>query len=155
MTYQPKSEEQLAKEGLYPDGEYDFEVIETFDNPSKKKADGSGGNPMFTLKLRVIAADGSSFYVTDYIALSSNFGERKLRHAASACGLLDIYTSGKLIAENFKDRAGRVTIKTQDGTADYPLPKNVVKDYVKNEDGAVANPKAATPVAPLDDQIPF
>lgn len=150
MTYQPKTEEQLAKEGLFPDGEYDFEVIETSGKPSK------GGASMFTLKLLAYAADGSTFFLTDYIALSSNFGERKLRHAAAACGLIDVYTSGKLTHEDFKDRRGRVIVKTQEGTPDYPLPKNVVKDYVKNEDGAMAAPvKKQTSAESISDEVPF
>lgn len=150
MSYTPKDEATLAKESLFPDGQYDFEVIETSGKPAKS------GATMFTLKLRVIAADGGSFYVTDYITLNSNFGERKLRHAADACGLIDIYTSGMLTHEDFHGRAGQVEIKTQEGNAEYPLPKNVVKDYVKLEDGAVASPKPKqTAAESISDEVPF
>lgn len=148
-AYTPKTDAELAKEGLFPDGQYDFEVIETSGKPAKS------GATMFTLKLRVIAADGGSFYVTDYIALSSNFGERKLRHAADACGLIDIYTSGKLTHEDFYGRAGRVEIKTQEGTVEYPMPKNVVKDYCKNEGVAMASPKPVVKEDLEGDSIPF
>lgn len=158
MSYTPKSEEQLAKEGLLPDGIYDYEVIQTDDKPSKK------GNDMYTLKLLVWDDNGDNKTVYDYIALGNNFGERKLRHAADASGLLSIYEGGNLKPADFMNTKGRVEIKMQDGTADYPLPKNVVKDYVKRPQketaatGAIVDEvkkvfPGATSVA--DDEIPF
>ena len=125
MSYVPKSEEQLAKEGLLPDGIYDFEVVETSDKKSSK------GNAMYTLKLHIFGEDGSPRIIFDYIALGNNFGERKLRHAADAAGIIHIYETGEMKPSDFQGKTGKVEIKTQEGTPDYPLPKNVVKDYVK------------------------
>lgn len=148
MGYTPKTEEQLAKEGLLPDGEYDFEVAETSDKPSKK------GNDMYTLKLHVFGDDGAPQIIYDYIALGNHFGERKLRHVANACGLIDIYNTGNLKPKDFMGKAGKVKIKQQDGTADYPLPKNVVSDYVmKPVKESVAT--GALPQEVEGDDIPF
>ncbi len=147
-AYTPKSEETLAKEGLLPEGTYDFEVSETSDKPSKK------GKAMYTLKLHVFDENGQARIVYDYIALGSNFGERKLRHAADACGLIDIYDTGNLKPSDFQDKSGKAQIKQQDGSADYPLPKNVVADYVKRSaEETVAT--GALPKEVEDDEVPF
>lgn len=143
MSYTPKTEEQLAKEGLLSDGQYDFEVADTSDKPSKK------GNAMYTLKLHVFGEDGAHV-IYDYIAIGNNFGERKLRHAADACQLLDIYETGNLKPVDFMGKTGKVMIKIQDGTVDYPLPKNVVVDYVKRPAKETVETGAL-----LDDEIPF
>lgn len=148
MSYTAKTEEQLAKEGLMSDGEYDFEVIETSDKPSK------AGNAMATLKLNVFAEDGSGNHLTDYISFGSNFGERKWRRAADACGLLAEYESGKLVASDFMSKCGKVIIKTQEGNPEYPLPKNVVAEYVKRPAGFVAANKPI-PKEVEEDVIPF
>lgn len=158
MTYTPKTEEQLAKEGLLQFGIYHAEVLETSDRPSKK------GNAMFTLKLRVFDEDGNSRHIFDYIALGNNFGERKLRHAALACGLEDTYLSGKLVADDFLNTMCQVEVKQQEGTPDYPTPKNVVSDYI--ERGVEVKKPAAAPAKKppvstladddgLNDSVPF
>lgn len=149
MGYQPKSEDQLAKEGLLADGTYEFEVQDTSDKPSKK------GNDMYTLKLHIFAPDGAAHIVYDYIALGNNFGERKLRHAADACRLLDIYGTGNLKPSDFMGKTGKVVVKIQEGNADYPMPKNVVSDYVKRgEPESVAT--GAIPAEDLGgDGVPF
>lgn len=148
MSYIPKSEEQLAKEGLFSEGIYDFEVIDTSDKPSKK------GNDMFTLKLSIFDNDGMQRHIFDYIALGNNFGERKLRHAANACGLISIYSSGNMTDRDFLNKTGKVFLKQQDGTTDFPMPKNVIADYLPR-----SNDEVSAPVKPIqeiiDDGIPF
>lgn len=147
MMYTPKTEEQLAKEDLLSEGIYDFQVIETDDKPSKK------GNDMITLKLCIFDVKGSR-HLFDYIALSTNFGERKLRHAANACGLIDVYNIGKLTDKDFFSATGKLLLKQQNGTSDFPLPKNVVADYLSREEGAPVKPaRPAREV--IDDDIPF
>lgn len=145
MTYVPKSEEQLAKEGLFPEGIYDFEVVDTNDAPSKK------GNDMFTLTLRVFG-DEEIRTVFDYIVPNSNFGERKLRRAAVACGLIDVYTSGELKHYTFMGATGKAKLKQQDGTDGF-MPKNVVADYLPRDDAHVADPRPARDI--INDEIPF
>lgn len=133
MTYTPKTEDQLADEDLLPEGIYDFEVMDSDDRPSKK------GNAMFTLKLCVYDVDGKRRHIFDYMAMGNSFGERKLRHAAVCCGLLEIYNSGNLQPHTFLGCNGKVLLKKQDGTKDglgvsvYP-PKNVVADYLTPEE---------------------
>lgn len=150
MSYTPKSDEQLAREGLLEDGTYQFEVAETSDKPSKK------GNAMFTLKLHVFGEDGNAHVVYDYIALGNNFGERKLRHAADACKLISIYETGNLKASDFQDKTGQVILKIAEGNADYPMPKNVVVDYVKRPADETVETGALPPPSPIgDDEVPF
>ena len=144
MGYTPKTEEQLAEEGLLNDGIYDFEVFKAEEKESR------AGNDMFVISLHIFEESGMKRSITDYIALGSNYGERKLRHAADACGILDIYESGKLTADSFEGKCGKVNIAKQDGTADYPMPKNVVKNYVKREKQPIKET-----VAGLGDEIPF
>ena len=46
-------------------------------------------------------------------------------------------------------------IKTQEGTAEYPNPKNTVKDYVKR-DSEATTVKTTTPAHQmLNDEVPF
>lgn len=149
MSYTPKSDEEFAEESLMADGEYDFEVLDTSDKQSKK------GNDMVTLKLNVFESDGSGNHIYDYMTMGNHFGERKFRHAADACGLIDIYESGKLTAADFQGKCGKVIIKKQDGTPDYPLPKNVVSDYVKRKPGDVVATKPVMPKEVESDEIPF
>lgn len=152
-AYKPKSEEQLDKEGLLPDAEYDFEVVETKDKPSQKT-----GNFMYTLKLHIFGEDGYTRIVWDYIALGSNFAERKLRHAADSAGIIDIYETGNMKPSDFQGRTGKVKLKQVPAKDGYPA-KNVVDDYIKREISGVtydAPKKAAVPTTnDLDDSIPF
>lgn len=148
MNYIPKTEEELAQESLLPDGTYDFEIIETSEGYSKK------GNEMITLKLCVFDTDGSTRNIFDYIALGNNFGERKLRHAANACGLIDVYMSGKLADITFLNATGKILVKQQKGTDDFPLPKNIVSDYLPRDDNAPAKPpRPAREI--INDDVPF
>lgn len=148
--YTPKSEEQLVKEGLLSKGEYDFEVTESVEGLSKKQ------NTMLVLDVTVFGPDGERKYVKDYIAFGSNFGERKFRHAADACGLTAQYEAGTLRGPDFKGACGRALVDIDENPG-YS-PKNVIKDYVKRKDededeAAVAAPAKAP--ADLDDEIPF
>lgn len=146
MTYTPKSDDQLVKESLMPDGEYDWECVDTNDKPSSK------GNDMFTLKLHVFDEEGQPNIIMDYIALGNTFGERKLRHAADSGGIIDIYESGKLVAADFLGRTGKLKIKTQEAQGNYDA-KNVVASYTKR--GAVAATPVAANTDELNDEIPF
>ncbi|MGI0012333.1 MAG: hypothetical protein ACREBU_02660 [Nitrososphaera sp.] len=147
MNYTPKTEEELDKEALLPEGSYDFEVVSTSDRPSKS------GNEMIALKLCVFGRDGSSHYVYDYIALGTNLGERKLRRAAVSCGLLDIYNSGKLTDRDFLNTAGKVFLKQKEGTVEFP-PKNIVTEYFPKFNPVRKNdPRPSKEI--IDDDVPF
>lgn len=156
MRYEPRTEEELEKErqdalnaSMLPDGEYDFDIAETSNAPSK-----ASGEEMITLKLNVFDNDGNGHIVFDYLTAKMGW---KLRHAADACGIIDVYESGSLIASSFDFCSGKVKIKTQKGNKQYPNPKNVVDDYVKRGTSEAA-PKAPVnaPVGhPINDEIPF
>jgi len=146
MNYTPKTEMELEKESLLPEGTYDFEVIETSDRPSKK------GNDMITLKLNIFGGDGSNRHIYDYIALGSNFGERKLRKAAAGCGLMDIYNSGALKDQDFLGANGKAFVRQEDGTVEFPA-KNIVGEYWPHEDAQAKPTKPTTEI--INDDIPF
>lgn len=155
MKYTPKSEEELEKEkqdalnaALLPNGEYDFEVLQTSDKKSNAGAD------MITLKLQVFDNEGSGRIIFDYLTEAMGW---KIRHAADACGLLATYEAGSLSASSFDFATGRVKIKTQKGNKEYPNPKNVVEDYIKRDsESPIANVPTQTVAAVLNnDEILF
>lgn len=148
-NYTPKSDEELAREGLLSDGIYDFEINDAEDKLSKKN------NPMAVFKLHIFDSNGNARSLTDYIAFGNSFGERKWRHAAVACGLLDVYDSGALTAFEFKGKCGKVQIKIQDGSVDYPLPKNVIVDYLKPDGSEVKKPTFKLDPSVEEDACPF
>src|ERR1700761_1266802 len=102
MKYQVKSEEQFeqeaaeeAKKSLLPEGTYDFEI---FDGEEKTSAK---GNDMWVLTLNVFDETGAGRKITDYLVSGTNYGERKIRHAAASCGLVSEYEAQKLVVEDF------------------------------------------------------
>ena len=141
--YTPKSDEQLDREGLLTPGEKDFEIIETSDKPSKS------GSPMYTLTMTIFDNDGSERTVWDYIVFGNNYGERKFRHAASACGLMTEYEAGNLNHTHFMGKCGRCEIDIQEAGGGYGA-KNVVKNYVKRDD-----PHKPAVKEELSDEVPF
>jgi len=153
-NYTPKTETQLAAEGLFPKAIYDVEVAEAIDKPSK------AGNPMITLKLNAFNDAGEMKTIFDYIVPSTNFGERKLRHAAAAFGLMDKYEDGTLWADDFANQMGKAEIGQSKPTDEYPLPKNIVTDYIGRDEAMVIQeqkkpqPKKSTKEE-LSDNIPF
>lgn len=124
MQFQPKTEEEIASEFVFPEGDYDFEVIASRDEISK------AGNDMIALEIRCFNGDDQT-NVRDWLLEKMAF---KLRHFCATAGLMDEYESGILEAMHCLGRSGRVTLKVEKNP-DYP-DKNVVKDYVKPEDAA-------------------
>lgn len=146
MRFEPKTEKQIAEEGLLQPGVYDFEVVKGEDRQSKS------GNDMIELVLSVTGDDGSARRVTDYLLEKLAY---KLRHAAATCGVLGKYERGDLCGDDFMGRAGRVKLKIQ-ASEGYP-DKNAVVDYVVEEKKASAAPARRPAMADndLDDSIPF
>jgi hypothetical protein len=154
MKYQPKSEKQFAEEGLFPPGIYDVEVIEAIDRPSK------AGKEMVTLKLVVFNDVGAQRTVFDYMTFGSNFGERKFRHAADCFGLIGLYETGDLSAADFQGKTGKAQIGQSKPTPQYPLPNNIIADYIGREEATVLQEKQGRKIVvadktDLDDGIPF
>lgn len=152
MRFAPKTEDEIANEGLLPDGIYDFEITDAEDKTSAK------GNEMIALKMFVFDADGSRRVIFDYLLESM---PHKLRHAAYVCQLAEGYEAGTLTADDFNGRVGKVKIGVQkDKSSQYP-PRNSVLDYIALQAPAskqrVSKPAKAggNTADDLDDQIPF
>ena len=120
MNFQPKTEQQIQNAKLWKKGEYAFEVTEATEKQSK------AGKTMIELRLRI--SDGKTTRtIIDYL-LDETAG--KLRHAASACGLLDKYDQGSLNDADFRGRRGHLMLGIEKDRAKIYPDKNVVFDYV-------------------------
>lgn len=144
MKFTPKTEQEIVEDGLIPDKTIcDFEVLRGEDKQSK------AGNEMIVLTLNVFHNDASGRSITDYLVSTMEF---KLRQAADACGLLAQYEKGELVAEDFEGKSGKCVVAIDKGSVDYPLPKNVIKSYVKRSAAPAA--KGELP-AGFDDSVGF
>lgn len=135
MKFQPKTEKQIAEDGLRKAGVYSFEIVDAVEAVSKKN------NEMIKLVVRLYNSGGDDCgTITDYLLESLAY---KLRHAAEACGLIEKYDSGFLSSDDFIGKTGelKLTIK-KDKTGQYP-DQNVVSDYVVKKS------------VELDDDMPF
>ena len=161
MKFQPKTEEEIAEDNLWPAGDYGFEVldevifgdktIETKDTTSKS------GNEMIQLVLKVYNHEGHFTTIIDYLLESM---AKKLRDASIACGLLEQYEMGVLSANDFKGKSGYVTLKKGKAQNGYPA-KNEIQGYVTPDPedagtGVYAAKVNGAKTAPIhDDSIPF
>lgn len=153
MKFAPKTEQQLEQERkeaeqnrLMPFGTIcDFEIVNADDKVS------SAGNDMIKLAVKVFKPSGEEQIVDDFLLESMEY---KLRHAASACGLIDKYSAGELHAYDFPGKTGKCKMGIKrDKTGQYP-PKNVINNYIKRPDNESGAAPAKT-AADLDDEIPF
>jgi hypothetical protein len=120
MNFQPKTEQEIQDAKIWKKGEYDFEVTEATEKQSK------AGKTMIELRLRI--SDGKNARtISDYL-LDETAG--KLRHAASACGLLDKYDHGSLADSDFTGKRGRLVLGIEKDRKKIYHDKNVVQDYV-------------------------
>jgi hypothetical protein len=120
MNFQPKTEQEIQDAKLWKKAEYPFEVTDATEKQSK------AGKTMIEVRLRL--TDGKiARTISDYL-LDETAG--KLRHAASACGLLAKYDQGSLADSDFKGKRGRLLLGIEkDRKKVYP-DKNVVLDYI-------------------------
>ena len=147
MNFQPKTREQLNQQSRLPDGEYDFEVLESKDTKSK------AGNDMIEMVVKVWTGEGDRFrIITDYLLEAMSF---KLINFCEATGLSERYIAGQLKANDCAGRVGKCKIGWKvDRTGDFP-DKNVIKDYIheankelKKEEKQEGNPEDS-------DDVPF
>ena len=149
MKFTPKTEAVLASEGLFPKGEYDFEVIDAKDTESK------AGNDMIALTLNVVDAYDARKTVFDFL-VSTEKAIFKIRQFAAATGMMNLYDVGGFTAEDCIGKTGRckIVITKSEGYAD----KNSVAEYVKAT-AASAPPAKRQPAmagaGDIDDEIPF
>lgn len=149
MQFQPKTESEIREASLAPDGEYDFDVLEASDKTSKS------GNQMIAAKIGVYGGSHVRWHVYDYLL---PLMEAKLRHFCDTTGLLSLYESGRLRAEDCVGRSGKCRIKTKKAEGQYGA-KNVVDDYVVRTAKPLATPVAAANPSGAgalpEDDIPF
>lgn len=150
MRFTPKTETEVASSGLWPKGEYDFEVVEAVDGESK------AGNDMTTLRMFIFNDNGEKRTVFDYLVATEG-GMFKVRHFAEATGLMRQYEAGQMDADDMMGRTGRCKVAIiKDKAGQYP-DKNGVVDYVKREEKPSSRPAPSRQMAKadLDDEIPF
>jgi hypothetical protein len=164
MQFQPKSDKEIEEMNLWPVGEYGFEILdevtigskfyETKDTRSKKEKE------MIQLVVKVYNAEGGFKILMDYLLEDM---PAKLRHAAAACGLLDKYETGTLLANDFRGKSGNLKLVIQkgkekeDSPGDFYPDRNAIKDYVTSGDVNTFAPPPGHPAAGgfIDDTIPF
>ncbi len=111
MDFVPlKDKDRSAKQ--LPTGIYYFEVIEATEKVSRN------GNRMIELALRITDGNGLKRTLTDY--LFSTIRPKKLCAAAMACGLVEAYDTGRLSAEDFLGKSGRVKVGIEAAKDPYP-----------------------------------
>jgi hypothetical protein len=158
MKFQPKTNEELATEGLWQPGVYGFEILpsamlgqsehRTEDTQSKS------GNDMIKLIVKVFDETRGERIVIDYLLEAM---AHKLNRAMLACSLADKYAAGEVVAEDFVGKTGFLELKIEKDKAGQYEPRNAVKTYCK-PDAAPAAQRATTQptyVSPDDDDIPF
>jgi len=163
MKFQPITEEEAEAQagGIWPAGEYDFEVREATEKESKS------GNDMTELELWIYNKEGDRRLVFDYLVATEK-SAWKLRHFAASCGLLPQYEKGILMANEMVGRTGKceIGIRKQEG---YP-DKNTVRSYVKSAASAQgidyakasrdfekqrAPSRVKSPAGDIEDEVPF
>jgi hypothetical protein len=149
MRVAPKTAKEIAEDGLWPAGTYDYEILTAEDTISKKGAD------MIKLKVKIFNDEGQTQTIFDYLLDAM---PAKLRHAAEAFGLLDEYESGGFDAIECEGRTGKCKVAIQkDKTGAYP-DRNGIADYIPVVTaGSVEKKTMRAKAAPrdLDDEIPF
>jgi hypothetical protein len=147
MKFEPKTEKQIAEEGLIPAGTIcDFEVIEGEEKTSR------AGNPMIALQLKVWRPDTGTALVRDWLLLDQMW---KLHAFCASVGKLAEYDAGEIDPFELKGCTGRAKIGVKPATGEYPA-SNSVRGYIKSETAAPA--QKATPqrmTQKVDDEIPF
>jgi hypothetical protein len=149
VRFTPKTERELAEEGLIPAGTVcDFEVIEAEEKQSR------AGNDMVALQLKVWRPNGSTTTLRDWLV--SNF-PGKLMSFANSTSMRDAYDAGEMTADAMVGRCGKLKVGIEEANGDYPA-RNKVASYVKSD--AQPDPARGGGAKPggkpaLDDDIPF
>lgn len=150
MIFNPKTEDELQKEGLCPEGIYSYQVIKSEDRPNK------AGTSIYTaITLKVWDDEGKEHLVFTNMALM-----KLLKHFCDVNNMQNEYQSGNLPPESFMHKSGgRVMIGIE---GEKPNPnggvykaKNIVKDYIVAPHGSMMKPLPEVKNDFPDDDIPF
>lgn len=147
MKVTPISEADARAAGLWKRGLYDFQVMTAIDTQSK------AGNEMIELETKVFNQEGRFRIFKDWLVSSDHpLNMAKVRHFASATGLLPQYEKGELRAADCIDKTGQCQIGIEKGKDPYP-DKNKIADYAPTP--AKGAPLIASVTELPDDEIPF
>lgn len=123
MRFTPKTDDELNKERLLPEGEYDAEVTRAKDDKSK-----TSGADMIKLTLTVYGPDGLGRLIDDYLVSTPN-AVFKVNQFAKAAGLKEKYDSGVITADDCVGRGVRVKVGYDEGDGQYQA-KNKISAYI-------------------------
>jgi hypothetical protein len=135
VQFQPKSKSEIEKErvaqGAWPVGNYEFEVLDrgkvgTFEFFTEERKS-QNGNEMIQLVLSVTHPIGIKRVLRDYLLDSVAV---KLHDAAAACGLIDQYNAGSLIADDFVGEKGVLKLGIEKDATGLYADRNNVRGYV-------------------------
>lgn len=153
FNFHPKTDEEIERMHLLPDGTYRFTVRNAVEAVSKS------GNPMVRIDIEIYGHDGGSILTSDYL-VSSDKMAWKIKHFCDTLGLLEQYQKGGLEAQNLIRLQGYAQVVTEK-RSEYPA-RNKVKDYGKPKEkksNNVLSPQKADPNKPLelkeDEDLPF
>ena len=152
MRFSPISEAEADAQstGLWPDGEYAFEVREATEETS------AAGNEMLKLEVYVYKDEGERRTMYSYLVNSPKAAWR-IRQFAASCGLLPAYERGGLDPSEIVGRAGRCEIGTEPASNGYPA-KNAIRQFIKGADSAAPiRQRGKAPIGGgiIDDEVPF
>ncbi len=148
LAYRRLSEEEDKMRNLFEKGEYAFSIKKIEEKPCKDPA-----NQMLVLDIEVMNDSGRVLKVRDWVMLTIENMEWKLRHLCATTGLLDKYEAGTLNAQDFLNKHGVAKLVIDEYEKDGEAVKtNRVADYVKPKAGASSKPANG---GFIDDDIPL
>lgn len=149
MKFQPKTDKEIAEEGLKPEGVYPFEISGAEHHVSK-----TSGNESIRLTVRVFYDDDKIHLVDDYLTPKFSY---KFKNVFKALGLMDYYEKGDVSdPEIFVGKTGYLDLTIQkDKNGVYP-DRNAIKKYHEPEEETVETKPASTETKDdFADDIPF
>lgn len=149
MQFVPKSEKEIQEAGLWPKGEYDFEVIKS--EPAKSGPNSkTPGTPFIKLNVQLWDKEGRTRFVNGILHPAM---EAQLRHFCVVGNKMAQYEAGTLTADDCLGVTGRLKLRQKEAEGNYPA-KNEIQDFVvPKEKTESASPEPATQEA--EDSCPF
>lgn len=138
MKYDPNKTSMCV-----PEGDYAGELVSAQDKTSKN------GNEMVELIWTIMAPDGSTRRVWDYIVNNNPFAITKYGNLARAIGQGESFSAGDFDATKFIGAAATLRVKVRPPQGSYG-EQNSIADYLPSEFDAAENQTADE-----DSAIPF
>ena len=127
---------------VWPDGKYPATLVKVEDATSKKKPDGSGGNPMQVWTFKVFDdVQGREQLISDYVVIPA--ATFKIKQLAAALGEEQAFNDGYFQADNCIEAAVTVELKTE-STPGFD-DKNRIKKILPAAQAAAPTPPARQP----------